>query len=80
MLYQGAPERCLPVLGFIEPVDQFPRFPARQPLRAVDQILIVKIRNARAELEEFALIIVVIQIVTQHGERVVLQHPGQQRH
>ncbi len=80
IFHQPGPERRLPLLRFAQSVDGLALLPAVEPFRAVDQILVIKIGDARGELKQLALIVVVVEIVLQRAKRLFAQQVRQQRH
>ena len=65
IFHQRFPQRRLPLLRLSQTVNALVSLPAHQPLRAINQILVVEIRHSGGQLKQFTLVAIVMQVVAQ---------------
>ena len=78
--HQRLPQRRLPLLGIAETFHPLAGLPAHQPLRAIDEVLVIEVRHPGGELKQFALVAVIAQILAQQDKIVFLQVLRQEGH
>lgn len=78
--HQRFPQRRLPLLGVAEAINPLVGFPAHQPLRAIDQVLVIKVRDPGGQLKQLALVAVIAQILAQQDKIVFIEVLRQEGH
>ena len=78
--HQRLPQRRLPLLGIAETFHPLAGLPAHQPLRAIDEVLVIKVRHPGGQLKQLALVAVITQILAQQDKIVFLQVLRQEGH
>lgn len=71
--HQRLPQRRLPLLGIAETFHPLAGLPAHQPLRAIDEVLVIEVRHPGGQLKQLALVAVITQILAQQDKIVFLR-------